>query len=196
MQIKKRILTTIGVLLALILLLLGGLVAPSVFAIQDLTTRIGEERARLDTQYALRIFMRDAEAKMTEVTSRLANISSMSIEEGGELEFITALENAAATNGVEQQIILATANQMDTSAWEREIPLTLSINGPYPNTLRHLAAIEKLPYEVVVSAVEIIPSRRHGTVNPEGRIELTVSAVVRWRSLSAPAFVRGLPKTN
>jgi hypothetical protein len=166
MLIKKRILTTIGALIAAIAFLLGAFAVPSIFTIRDLSSRIGDERSKLDSQYALRIFMRDAANKMAEVNVKLQSIAAMSIEEGGELAFITALEDAATANKVEQDIALETANQRDVSAWEREIPLTLAISGTYPNFLRHMAAIERLPYAISVSSVEVIPSRKLGANNP------------------------------
>lgn len=192
MQVKKRILMAIGVLAAANLLLLGAGAIPAVLSINQYAARIAEEHEKLDTQYALRLFMRDSASKLSSAVSRLKALSAFAVPQGGELAFITALERAAETSGVSQRIALETVNQKDLSPWEREIPLRLDFSGTYPQVLRHLNAIERLPYGIVVTGIDVAAPRSLGDRNPQGLTDVTVSATVYWQSEDAPDFVRGV----
>lgn len=189
MHVKKRILTTISALAVINLLLLGA-GAMAATAIRKDAARIAEAQAELDTQYALHRYMRTVASTLTETSGRLGELRSMAIQEGEELQFITALERAADAAGVDQSIALETANQKDLSAGEREIPLKLEFSGTYPQALRYLNAIERLPYVIVFTGVTFETSRQDGQFNPDGRVQAAVTATAYWQASTAPSFTR------
>jgi Tfp pilus assembly protein PilO len=191
MLVKKRMLITIVLFGGLTLLALGIAAVPSVLAIRDLEKKIAEEQDKIDVRYALRRYIRNSVTNLANTKRRIGALSAGALQEGKELEFITALEAAAEKSDVTQSITLETVNQKDTSKWEREIPLKLRIGGPYDRVLRHLNAIERLPYLVLLDSITISTPRQTSSAVPDGVIEATVDGVVYWQGTGAPDFVHG-----
>lgn len=190
MLVQKRMLITIGLLGGLTLAAAGAIAVPSVLAIRELKTKIAEEQEKLDTRYALRRYIRDSVTNVSETKRRIGALSTGALQEGKELDFITALESASAASGVEQEIMLETANQKEISAWEREIPLKLKITGQYDRVIRHLRAVERLPYFVLVETIAFTNPRASAGAGKDGDVETNVAAIVYWQSGDAPDFVR------
>jgi len=192
---QKRILVTIGIFSTLNLALIGGLVATSVISIGKYVQKIEKERQNLETQYISRIYMRDTAASMSAIRARLDLASGLAVREGGELNFITSLERTAEKSGVKQSIALETANQKNLTTWEKEIPLGLEFSGTYPQVLRHLNAIERLPYSIIITGLQISADQQLGNENPDGRVKVSVSAIIYWQSKNTPPFINGAPVT-
>lgn len=191
MLVKKRMLIAIGLFGGLTLLALGVAAVPSILAIRDLETKIAEEQGKIDVRYALRRYIRNSVTNLADTKRRIGALAAGALQEGKELEFITALEEAATKSGVNQTLSLETANQKDLSKWEREIPLKLRVVGPYDSVLRHLQALERLPYFILVDGVSADAPRASGNPAADGDVEALVTGIVYWQGAGAPDFVHG-----
>lgn len=191
MLVKKRMIITIGLFGGLTLAAFGVGAIPSVLAIRDLENKIAEEQAKIDVRYALRRYIRNSVTNLAATKRRIGALAAGALQEGKELEFITALEASAASSGVTQEIALETANQKEISKWEREIPLKLRISGPYTRVLRHLNAVERLPYFILVDSIAITKPRASALPSSEGDVEALVAGIVYWQGAGAPDFVHG-----
>ncbi len=191
MLVKKRMLITIGIFGGLTLVALGVAAVPSIVAIQDLKKKIAEEQAKIDVRYALRRYIRNSVTNLADTKRRIGALAAGALQEGKELDFITALESAAAASGVRQEISLETANQKDLSSWEREIPLKLRVTGPYDRVLRHLRGLERLPYFILVESVTADAPRPSGNPADDGDVEALITGIVYWQGAGAPDFVHG-----
>ncbi|MEY4723821.1 MAG: hypothetical protein RLZZ324_1334 [Candidatus Parcubacteria bacterium] len=183
MHVKKKLITSIAIIALLDLALVGAVAVPAILSIEDSQTQIVTLQRDLDAQYSLRLFMRDAAGKLAANHTRIAGLNKAAVREGRELEFITAFEQIEAANGVQQELNLQTANQKLLTPWEKNIPLTVTISGPFPNVLRELNAIERLPYAVTIASVSM-----SGT---GGIVKADVSGSAYWIGRNAPAFVDG-----
>lgn len=193
MHVNRRLLASSAVLsvITLALLVVSGL---AVASIKDYTFKIADEQRKIDRQYALRRTMRSSAIKLSDSKMRIGGLAATAIHEGDELDFITALEKTALEADVEQDIQLETVNQKETSKWEKEIPLTLTVTGPYPRILMHLNAIERLPYAINVQQVAV--DSVGATANAAGTVRVTISAKVYWQGDNAPDFVSGRDETQ
>lgn len=191
MLVQKRMLITIGLFGGLTLLALGVAAVPSILAISDLEKKIAEEQGKIDVRYALRRYIRNSVTNLADTKRRIGALAAGAVQEGKELDFITALEQAANASNVTQVIALETANQKDLSKWEREIPLKLRVTGQYDNVLRHLQALERLPYFILVDGVSADAPRSSGNPSDEGDVEAMISGIVYWQGSGAPDFVHG-----
>lgn len=187
MLVKRRILSTVIAATALLAALITASFVAAGMIDKDLS-RITEEQTRIDEQYALRRLLRGSSTDLTATKGRVGTLSQAAVREGGELAFIRALEGAAAASGVTQDIQLETANQTDLSAWEKQIPLTLRLTGPYPRVLRHINALERLPYAI---SVQLLSIDAQALNDPTGAVRAIVNAKVYWIGSSSPDFVRG-----
>lgn len=194
MLVKKRMLINIGLLAALDIGLLAAGVL-SVFAIRKTTADIAAKQAEIDDRYALRLYVRNSVTDLADTKKRIGDLDAEAVREGKELELITALESASAASGVEQKIDLQTVNQKDLSPWERTIPLKLILTGTYPQILKHLNAIERLPYYLSVSGITITGQEAGGSAGT-ATVDATVNATVYWQASQVPDFVHGADNTG
>src|SRR5688572_4871326 len=111
MLVKKRLVIISGVLGVLILALAGAVGIPSVISSQGLVGKIAEEQTKIEERYAMRRYVRNSIANLTETKKRLGEFSKVALQEGKELDFVRALETAAGASGVEQKLSLETVNQ-------------------------------------------------------------------------------------
>lgn len=199
MQVKKRMLITIGLLAAFdIGLLAAGTYA--VIGIRKTAADISSEQAAIDDRYALRRYVRSSVTNLTDTKKKIGDLGAAAVTEGKELDFVTALESAADSSGVDQKIDLQTVNQKDVSPWEKTIPLNLALVGTYPQILKHLNAVERLPYYITI--VDIAVTGARPGEGQDGKVNATVNATVYWQGAKAPDFVRGVddglpvPATN
>jgi Tfp pilus assembly protein PilO len=193
MQVNKRILVSIGILGGATLILYGAIVVPSVLAIKEANAKITEEHANIERRYLLRNIMRRSLSLLEDAKSQLTELSAAAIREGQELDFISALESAAAGSGVAQDIVLETVNQKDLSRWEKEVPLRLVVVGDYLRVLDYLRALERLPYVVIVDSLQIrttagAPLGGGSRGSPDVRAE--IGGTVYLVTEDAPSFIK------
>lgn len=190
MVIRKRLIA-ISVTLGILTVAIGGGVGiPSVLSIRGLITKISEEQGKIDARYALRRYIRNSAANLAETKIQLGALSSLSLQEGKELAFVTAIEDAAQAAGVEHKLVLETANQKELSLWEKEIPVKMQVHGDFPKILAFMNAVEQLPYAVMMDNAQVA-SPRSTSIDREGIVDATVAGTVYWISQTAPDFTRG-----
>lgn len=186
MHIKQRM-TIMSATLAVLTLGIGGAIGiPSILAVRKAVTDIGVAQARLDDRYALRRYMSKAANDIASKKKRVAPLAMTALQEGEELKFITTIESAATAAGVEEKLTLETANQRELSAWEREIPVTISAIGPYAGVASFLDAMQRMPYLVDLATLDVSP-----VADQNGAVRLEVHGIVYWLGKSAPDFVHG-----
>lgn len=190
MVIRKRLIA-ISVILGILTLAIGGGVGiPSVLSIRGLIVKISEEQGKIDARYALRRYIRNSAANLAGTKVQLGVLSSLSLQEGRELAFVTAIEDAAQAADVEHKLVLETANQKELSLWEKEIPVKMQVHGDFPNILKFMNAVERLPYAVMTDSLQVV-SPRSTSPDREGIVDATVTGSVYWLSHAAPDFTRG-----
>ena len=190
MLVKKRLVMISAVFGTLTLVLTGAVGIPSVISIRNYIGKISEEQAKIDERYALRRYIRNSLANLAETKKRLGAFSTIALQEGKELEFVRSLETAARTAGVEQKLSLETVNQKDLSPWEKEVPVKIEVQGPFPAVLGYLNAIERSPYLLITSGINITPPKSGSNVK-DGDVSASVGAITYWQGQNAPDFVRG-----
>lgn len=190
MVIKKRLIAISAVLGFLTLAIGGGIGIPSVLSIRGLITKISEEQGEIDARYALRRYIRNSAANLADTKVRLGALSSLSLQEGKELAFVTAIEDVAEATGVEHRLVLETANQKELSLWEKEIPVKMQVHGDFPRIVAFMNAVERLPYAVMLDNLQVA-SPRSVSIDKEGIVDATINGTIYWLAQSAPDFTRG-----
>ncbi len=187
MYIKQRMTIMSAILTTLTLGIGGAIGIPSILAIRSSVTDIATAQAKLDERYALRKYMSKAAIDIADKKKRVAPLAGAALQEGGELAFVTDIETAAETSGVTEKLTLETANQVEISPWEREIPVTIAATGVYPNVIAFIDALQRMPYLLDMSTVDLSPN----VAPTSGTVSLELHGVVYWLGKSAPDFVRG-----
>lgn len=188
MIVRRRVFTTILVAALTALALIGAVIVPSVLAINDTKTKIAAEQANIDQQVAMFRYVRLSMANFANTTNKLATLSAMALHEGKELDFITSLEGIAQMAGVTQTINLQTSNQRELSPWEKVFPVRLNVSGTYPAVREYLRRLERLPYNVSLSGIDLAAPSQNFTNNPSGLVDAQINATVYWIGADAPDF--------
>lgn len=179
MNIKKRISLTIAIFSGLALILVGGAVVPAILSVLDLKSKTAAVLQEIDDQYARRRHSSTASTSLESTRTRVAALGSIGVVEGNELDFIDSLEQAAAGAGVEQKIVLETANQRDVSPGIREVPLKISAEGEFPRLISYLHRLEALPYYIVVQKLDMSATRPGGS-EKVSVIKASISGTILW----------------
>lgn len=191
MTLRKRVLITLAVTVATALAVAGAVGVPSVFAIKGLQKEINAAQAAIDVRMAMFRYLRKAAADLDATQRRVATLSQVAVKGGHELEFITALEEAAAAAGVEQDIGLNTASQKEISSWERIAPLQLQVKGTYPQVRDYISRLEKMPYLIDIRSFSMM---RTGKEDEDSGVSASLSATVYLIGENGPSFTGAAAK--
>lgn len=191
MLINKRLVIISGTLGVLSLGIAAAIGIPSVLSIHKLIGDIAVEQGKIDERYALRRYVRNSVANLAETKRKLGALSDEALQDGRELDFVTALENAASASGVTQELTLETVNQKTLSPWEKEIPVKIAVHGDFPKTLAYLNELERGHYVIVIESIQVSPSRLSDISVRTGAVDVDVAATVYWQDATAPDFVHG-----
>ncbi len=187
MKVNKRITITISLLGGITLALVGAVCIPTILSIRQLQTNIGDENYKIEERYAMRRLTRNSLGQLEEIKRRIEPLREVGIQEGQELAFVNAMENAASSSNIDQKLSLETVNQRDISPWEKEVPLKITATGDYRDLIVYLRRVEKLPYYIVVKNLSIsVPKNRTGL--PVGTVQADINSVINWYSDEQPVF--------
>ncbi len=170
-----------------ILLVSFGIILPTLLSIKAIREDIDAAQIAMDQQYRQQQALRDLAANLQATREITSEVNSYAIREGEELRFIQALESVAEDIGLVQTINLDTANQQTVSDWEKSIPLTVTLRGPFPDILRYLRNTEALPYRISIHDIRISEAQT-SSVAP-GTVDVRMVGRIHWLANSSPAFV-------
>jgi hypothetical protein len=156
--------------------------------IKNLTLQLTEQHQEIERRYILRSYIKQTRDDILTAQGELELLKKTFIQEGQELEFIQALEKAAAVSGVSQNINLETVNQKELTLWEKEIPLRITISGPFPGVMSWLNEIEHLDYYVLFDQMTISTDRNTRTVQEQKNVGANFQGRVYWIAADAPYF--------
>lgn len=152
--------------LASVLLILGGLVAlaliliflfvPNFKEVARLSKEIMQARTELDAQYANRKKLLTSLSTATKGRVDIQTLSTQFVPAGREIDLITAIENLAAKNHVEEHFALSPADEAKAAVEQKE-NFTLTINGNFRAVMQMIVDLEKMPALLIVEGGAIHP---------------------------------------
>lgn len=155
------------------------LILPSLKEIGGLSEKIVDAQTELEAQYTNRKQLLSSIGTIRSVRDSLGRLSAQFVPEKQELTFIRAVEEIAASRGVEERIRLSPPvgkPQLE----ELKTGFELNFEGPFPNVFSALVDVERLPTLTIVDALVIRSSKAERTGEPA-----PVSLIVRG-SIAAP----------
>ncbi len=189
MKIEKRLIVTTVTLMLLTVAVGAAVAIPSIFRIKSLTQEMFDQQAEIERRYVLRNYVKNTLSDIDTAQSQLEGIQRTYIQEGEELLFIQAMEDAANKTNVQQDLSLETVNETEITLWEKEIPLRVKIKGPFTQVNSWLNEVEHLDYYVLFNTMNFSAFRTGGTQDPLGTVEANFIGSVFWLSGDAPYFL-------
>lgn len=165
---------TLIILLALIFLILN----PAIKEIKAISKEIQTQKKEVEDLYLKGQFLEPTKKQYEKISSALPEPQKLFIIKEQELSLITALENIAQKNNLEQKITLQDIKNEDGSK-SQNMSLTIKVNGNYPNLIKYLADLESLDYYININNLRIFRQPSKSFTTSDGPInENAVSALV------------------
>ena len=152
--------------LVVILLTIAGLVAcagitaflflPTFRDVGALSGEIVAAHAELEAQYVNRKNLLSSSEKAKAVRETIQDLGAQFLPNGHELDFITAVEEVASRNGVEERILL-NVNEGAKLAEELRVGFDLTLTGPTPAVLQTLVELERMPTLLIFDSAVVRP---------------------------------------
>lgn len=155
MQLKQdqKLLIMIGVFGTFALLIVGGVILPTVSYIKQADRDTYNLRVYLEKKYNRSISAHESVKQIEKIKADVASFDNHIYRGGNELKLITLLEDLALHASVTQKIISTNLDQVI----DQHVTISLGITGTYQNTLAYLANLEKTPYFIAVNHLSLSP---------------------------------------
>ncbi|MBI4427368.1 MAG: hypothetical protein HY569_02725 [Candidatus Magasanikbacteria bacterium] len=190
LTLTQKILLTLGLIVAVLLAILGGIIYPVARKIYRLQKEINQVEAELEKRYENSQKLKRTIKEMDGITKNTNQLSQAMIAAGGELSMITELENLAEKNHITQNLevafkeIKAEAPRAAEASGEGApraglthfYLLNFSNQGEFADHVRYLAALEKMPFYLITDSIKWEKSKEDKT--GKSTISLNFSGII------------------
>src|SRR3989338_4406348 len=153
----QKILLTLGIIMAVLLSILAGIVYPVSQKIYRLQKEINRVEAELEKRYENSQKFKRTAREISEITKNTNQLAQTMIAAGGELDMITRLANLAEKNHITQNLEVIFKEIKDDkprASLTHFYLLNFSNQGDFADHLRYLAELEKLPFYLIVDNIK------------------------------------------
>lgn len=174
---KNRFQISAAVFIILLVGILILIVWPALREIRLINQQVYDERVRLEKLYVRGQLQKKVRENFVKIKDQTQWLDNALLKENQELQYITALENAAAARAVELKINIGESKRLPNQLFSI-LGVSFELTGDYPNILRWISAIETIPYYTNIreSAVAM-----HGPKdNLPARATVNISADTYW----------------
>ena len=160
MIIPKRKIYFICVTFILLIIVAFIVILPTSKEMKDVSAQIYKQKQELEKLYLSGRLLRPTKEQYEKVKFQIPDLSKIFVNDGEELQFITALEKIADDNNLDQEIDMrevTTEEEAQTKDYQK-IPITLKVIGGYQNFINYLAGLESLDYYINIEDFRILTS--------------------------------------
>lgn len=146
---------------ACVFILVFFIILPSCRDIKKVSSEIRDEREYLEKLYLRGQHLKEVKKNFKDIEPHINDLEKIFIAPGEEVGFITSLENLAADKGIEQKLELENLPTAKSKGEERimpyeTLPLTITLQGTFPQLITYLIGLELLDYYVTINSLTII----------------------------------------
>ncbi|HQF57050.1 MAG TPA: hypothetical protein PK831_00915 [Candidatus Magasanikbacteria bacterium] len=166
--IKKLFLSLI-ILVIIIFAICIIVLYPTIKTIISLGSEITEIQQEVEEKYDLSKKLRRSLQEIDQVEKNTNQYAKAYIKRGDELSIITALENMATENNIDQTInITFIENQpTDKNALAQYYKISFVNNGYFSDQISYLDSLNKLPYYLIIQNINLEKrNKKSGEINP------------------------------
>jgi Tfp pilus assembly protein PilO len=151
--LERRIAITIGFFVIVAGAIVGIVIVPTVMQIREIDSDTYKLRLTLERKNEQAINYRLALKQIDKLKKEMPPFSDYLFAKGDDLKLITTLESMALKYGVTQRI---NSSNLD-NVTNNKAQISLSVSGPYYNTLAYLDGIEHFPYFINLTHLSLSP---------------------------------------
>ncbi|MCG2695546.1 type 4a pilus biogenesis protein PilO [Candidatus Parcubacteria bacterium] len=184
-SLKKKIIIISAIFAAVICGIACLIIIPTVNDIKRIKAEVENQIAEMEKRYITGQSLKELKENLEKIDPELETLSKSFVVKGRELDFITALEELAYKNNVQQKINMDAFKNLDDSKTFQKIPLNLSAQGNFSNLMNYLVDLESLCYYININTLELpAASAKSFTANKiagqESGIGIAISADAYW----------------
>lgn len=169
MNIKRKIITSITLVIAGTIGIIYFIILPTIADINEIKNAVLLERIDLEKKYLRGQLLNKALEDFEIRKNEKENLLGVFIAEGEELEFVTSLEKIAEDNNVIQKLSLDNSQAVANQPYKTSI-LSVVSQGNFTDILNYLEDIKKLKYYYNINQMEIKDGSGEITVQFSGKI--------------------------
>ena len=152
MLTKQKIIVAVVIVLILSGIISYFVVIPTINDIKKISNDVYLERLDLEKKYLKGQLLKKTMADFEKIQPEKNKLLGVFINEGKELDFITALEKISNQHNLEQTLKLGSKQDQGSSLYYI-LPLEITIKGKFSNTLKYLRDLERLNYYYNINAI-------------------------------------------
>lgn len=150
----KRIIIRVTIAAALFLLIIFGVLTPTLIGIKKTSEESYKLRLLLEEKYQQSLNSRITKKRLDEIKDAVANFDAFIFKSGDELKLITFLENLSSKHNLVQSI---NSSNLDKVGNNRIANISLNLKGRYPDALRYIAELESSDYFINIQQLDLTP---------------------------------------
>jgi len=154
MSIKKKILIFFITIVAATSIIFYLIILPTVSEIRKISKAIYDERVDLEKKYLRGQLLKKTMEDFEMIKPKKNQLASVFLTLGQELNFITTLEKIAGENRLTPNIQL-NINEIKEKDDIKEIPIILTVQGNFIQTMDYLSSLERLNYYINLSSLKL-----------------------------------------
>ena len=184
-SLKKKLIAISVIFIAAIFGIIYLIIIPTINGINQIKTKVEKQLTEAEKKYIKGQSLKELKENLEKINPELKMLNKSFVIKGQELSFITALEELACKNNVQQKINISAFKNLDDSKTFQKIPLNLSAQGNFSNLMNYLIDLESLSYYVNINTLELPLSSaksfaaNRGMDQPSG-INIAISADTYW----------------
>ncbi len=176
LDLTKKIIIWVSALSLLVLIILFGIVVPTLGYIKKTSDESYKLRMFLEQKYEQSLRSRITRKKLEEIKSSIANFYPFLFKPGDELKLITFLEVLAAKHKITQTIANSTLDKIGSS---QIVSISMNLGGSYTDILKYIAELEASNYFIYINQMQFTPGYiKTGETAPTTNLNLTIELYV------------------
>lgn len=153
-NMKKRIFIVPAVFILFVTGLIYFIILPTMKDIEETAAQIESQRTDLDKKYYKSKSAKQSTKSLKAIEGDVEKLDRIFIGKNQELAFITALEEIANKNNINQNINLDLSSGAKNNKYGK-IPLKLTTQGNFINQFNYLLDLEKLNYYLNIKSLDL-----------------------------------------
>ncbi|PIT87728.1 MAG: hypothetical protein COU31_01295 [Candidatus Magasanikbacteria bacterium CG10_big_fil_rev_8_21_14_0_10_40_10] len=151
----KKIILSVGLLIATTLIIVIFVILPTINSIKDITKQTAQLRANIEERYQESLRTRLTKKKIEDIQANSKDFGNYLYTNHDPLQFIEMMESIAVKNSVSQNINNSNLDSIKSGGF---LNMTLSFDGTYQNVLNHIYTLETLNYFFKIHSIRLTPN--------------------------------------
>lgn len=175
LNIKQKIILIAITVFMVVFFLSYYLILPSIDEIKKIQAQVALEKNDLENKLSRGQSTKKLTDNLKKIEPKIESLDNIFISQERVLEFITALEELAGKDSINQKINLALESSTKSDNYNKT-PISIDAEGGYGNLITYLSDLEKINYYINIKNLTISAADAEG-----GTLNLRINGDTYWK---------------